>query len=47
MPHVTLPTDQPGIRGLFRFRPETAVPLNGLVEALLRGPSTLTGANAS
>ncbi|MDI1466051.1 carboxymuconolactone decarboxylase family protein [Catellatospora sp. KI3] len=42
MPHVTLPTDQPGIRGLFRFRPETAVPLNGLVEALLCGPSTLT-----
>lgn len=42
MPHITLNTDEPGIRGLFRFRPETALPLNGLVEALLRGPSTLT-----
>ncbi|WP_212828913.1 carboxymuconolactone decarboxylase family protein [Catellatospora sp. TT07R-123] len=42
MPHVTLPTDQPGIRGLFRFRPETAGPLNALVEVLLCGPSTLT-----
>lgn len=42
MPHLPLNADEPGIRGLFRFRPETAVPLNGLVEALLRGPGTLT-----
>ncbi len=39
MPHITLTTDEPGIRGLFRFRPETARPLNELVEVLLRGPS--------
>ena len=42
MPHITLNTNEPGIRGLFRFRPETALPLNGLVEALLCGPGTLT-----
>ena len=42
MPHITLNSDEPGIRGLFRFRPETARPLNELVEVLLRGPSTLT-----
>lgn len=42
MPHLTLQTGEPGIRGLFRFRPETAIPLNGLVEVLLCGPSTLS-----
>lgn len=42
MPHLTLHADEPGIRGLFRFRPETALPLNGLVEVLLCGPSTLS-----
>jgi len=30
--HITLNSDEPGIRGLFRFRPETAGPLNELVE---------------
>jgi uncharacterized peroxidase-related enzyme len=42
MPHITLNSGEPGIRGLFRFRPETARPLNELVEVLLRGPSVLT-----
>jgi uncharacterized peroxidase-related enzyme len=42
MPHVTLNTDLPGIAGLFQFRLETAVPLNQLVETLLRAPNTLT-----
>jgi uncharacterized peroxidase-related enzyme len=42
MPHIALNTDEPGIRGLFRFRPETARPLNALVEVLLCSPSTLT-----
>ena len=42
MPHIDIDPDEPGIRGLFRFRPETAGPLNELVEVLLRGPSTLT-----
>jgi uncharacterized peroxidase-related enzyme len=42
MPHIALNPDEYGIRSLFRFRPETALPLNGLVEVLLCGPSTLT-----
>lgn len=42
MPHIALPGDQPGIRGAMAFRPETARPLNDLVEVLLRGPSTLS-----
>ncbi|MFC4535385.1 carboxymuconolactone decarboxylase family protein [Sphaerisporangium dianthi] len=42
MPHITLNGDEPGIRGLFGFRPETARPLNELVEVLLRADSTLT-----
>jgi uncharacterized peroxidase-related enzyme len=42
MPHISLNSDEPGIRGLFRFRPETARPLNELVEVLLRGDNTLT-----
>ena len=41
MPHISLP-DLPGIRGPMAFRPETAKPLNDLVDVLLRGPSTLT-----
>ncbi|GAA0366730.1 carboxymuconolactone decarboxylase family protein [Microbispora corallina] len=42
MAHIALTTDEPGIRGLFRFRPETARPLNELVEVLLRGESRLS-----
>jgi uncharacterized peroxidase-related enzyme len=42
MPHIKLGNDSPGIRSLFEYRPETARPLNELVEVLLRGPSTLT-----
>src|ERR1700726_1157220 len=42
MPHIALPPDLPGIRGPMAFRPETAKPLNELVEVLLRGPNTLT-----
>lgn len=42
MPHIDLAPDLPGIRGAMAFRPETARPLNALVEILLRGPSTLT-----
>jgi uncharacterized peroxidase-related enzyme len=41
MPHITLP-NLPGIRGPMAFRPETAKPLNELVDVLLRGPGTLT-----
>jgi len=42
MPHIPLDPEFPGIRGLMAFRPETARPLNELVEVLLQGPSTLT-----
>jgi uncharacterized peroxidase-related enzyme len=42
MPHITLNSADPGIRGLLRYRPETGRPLSELAEVLLRGPSTLT-----
>jgi uncharacterized peroxidase-related enzyme len=42
MPHIQLPEGLPGIRGAMAFRPETAKPLNDLVEVLLVGPNTLT-----
>jgi uncharacterized peroxidase-related enzyme len=42
MPYIALPEGLPGIRGAMAFRPETAKPLNELVEILLRGPSTLS-----
>lgn len=44
MAHVELPEDMPGITGPLRKYPETAQPLRGLAEALLRGPSSLTPA---
>ena len=37
-----LPEGLPGIRGPMAFRPETAKPLNELVDVLLRGPHILT-----
>jgi len=42
MAHILTPEGFPGIRGLFAFRPETAAPLNQLVDILLWGPGTLT-----
>ncbi len=42
MPHIDLPTDLPGILGPMAFRPETARPLNELVEVLLRHDHTLS-----
>ena len=42
MPHISLPEGQLGIRGAMAFRPDTARPLNALVEVLLTGPSTLS-----
>src|SRR5580698_1327171 len=42
MAHIKLPEGIPGIRGPMLFRPETAKPLNELVDVLLRGPSTLS-----
>src|SRR6185295_11450283 len=42
MAHIDVPAGMPGIRGLMAYRPETALPINQLVEVLLQGPSTLT-----
>ncbi len=42
MPHISLPAELPGIRGPMAFRPETARPLNELVDVLLRGPHSLS-----
>jgi uncharacterized peroxidase-related enzyme len=42
MAYIALPADLPGIRGAMAFRPETARPLNDLVEVLLTGPNTLS-----
>ncbi|WP_263366819.1 carboxymuconolactone decarboxylase family protein [Edaphobacter bradus] len=42
MPHINLPADLPGIRGAMAFRPETARPLNDLVDVLLHAPNSLT-----
>jgi uncharacterized peroxidase-related enzyme len=41
MPHIALPQGLPGIRAAMAFRPETAKPLNELVEVLLHNPNTL------
>lgn len=38
MPHIDLPKEYPGIRSLFVYRPETAAPLNSLVQTLLHNP---------
>jgi uncharacterized peroxidase-related enzyme len=42
VPHIELNNDGPGIRGLMMYRPETAKPLNDLVEALLVAPNSLS-----
>jgi uncharacterized peroxidase-related enzyme len=42
MPHIQLPEGLPGIRGAMAFRPETAKPLNELVEVLLHSENSLT-----
>lgn len=36
MPHILIPENLPGIRGLMAYRPEVVGPLNGLVDVLLR-----------
>jgi uncharacterized peroxidase-related enzyme len=42
MPHIDLPEGFPGIRSLFMYSPETAKPLNDLVQTLLHDSSTST-----
>ncbi|NUO98313.1 MAG: carboxymuconolactone decarboxylase family protein [Nonomuraea sp.] len=44
-PHIRLISDEPGIRGLFRYRPEAAAPLTLLSEVLLCGDSPLSRAD--
>jgi uncharacterized peroxidase-related enzyme len=44
MPHINLPEAAPGIVGPMIAYPETEKHLNGLAEALLRAPSSLTPA---
>ena len=42
MAYITVPEGAPGIIGPMIAYPETRKHLNGLAEALLRGPSSLT-----
>jgi len=42
MPHIELPEGLFGIRAAMAYRPETAKPLNEIVEVLLRGPHSLS-----
>lgn len=42
MAHIDIPDGLPGIRGLMAYRPETALPINMLVEVLLQGEHSLT-----
>lgn len=42
MAYINLPDGAPGIRGLMNFRPETAKPMNDLVDVLLRAPHPLS-----
>jgi uncharacterized peroxidase-related enzyme len=42
MAHINLPDGIPGIRGPNTYRPETAKPLNEIVDVLLRGPHPLS-----
>lgn len=43
MPHIKVPENLAGIVSLFAFSPETADPLNGLAEVLLKGDDLLSG----
>jgi uncharacterized peroxidase-related enzyme len=42
MPHIALPEGYPGIRSLFMYSPDSAKPLNDLVQTLLHDPETST-----
>jgi uncharacterized peroxidase-related enzyme len=42
MSHIKLDEKLPGIRGLFAFRPQTAMPMSELAEVLLHTPGTLS-----
>jgi uncharacterized peroxidase-related enzyme len=42
MAYIKLSDGAPGIRGLMNYRPETAKPMNELVDVLLQGPHPLS-----
>src|ERR1700751_2113242 len=42
MAYINVREELPGIRGLMAFRPETARPMNDLVDTLLHAPHPLT-----
>ncbi|RKE18272.1 carboxymuconolactone decarboxylase family protein [Streptomyces sp. TLI_171] len=42
MPHIALPMDHPGIRGLLTVKPASGLALSELAEQLLRGDSPLS-----
>ncbi len=44
MPHIDLEPHLPGITGLLEYRKDSALPIRGLTQFLLRGPNTLTEA---
>lgn len=44
MPYISVEEHLPGITGLLEYRKDTAAPIRGLTQFLLRGPSTLTAA---
>ncbi len=44
MPHISVPADVPGIRGLFSVHPEIAAPIVDLTQQLLYAPNSLTRA---
>ena len=44
MPYIKTPDDIPGIRGLMNFRPDAALALNKLAQALLADDASLTRA---
>ncbi len=46
MPHITLNSAEPGIRGLLRYRPETGRPLSELAEVLRLPPREKIGSPA-
>ena len=41
MAYIDVPDGLPGIRALLAFRPETAIPLSALADALLHAPNSL------
>jgi uncharacterized peroxidase-related enzyme len=45
MPHIPLPNDPPGIRGLLVYKPATGTKIAQLIHELLRGPSPLSAAD--